>query len=395
MNNRARLWTLLILILFTALGFTMRWMAANAAEYDRSEQYTILAKSIRDDKVMLFTAAYVQRDYLRKPPVLPHLLALFRSQRNFFRFLAVLSTLLIPMTYWLGRIWKLETTGLVAACLLAVWGPSIELMSTMHPETLFVFFFLSGLLLLRPPESWTKVALYLAAGLVFSTAELTRPVLLPFVVLLGGALFVIGLRRKVGGNKRWIAAVLLAVGFFSPILMYHHRTAQHGFVWVYDRKGVTVLTPLLEDGETFDYIQPLRPDNWHELTDSQREQFVMNLAAKIVQKQPVAVIKKSLVRLSQFWLTGFGRWTAMFPAPHLFLNLFAIIGFAVLFRKNRFAFLISSILFIDFSLMAMVIFTKPRFREVITPWHLLLVGVGITYILEWLREKRNNRHNIT
>lgn len=397
-HHRAPLYALAAIFL---IALQLRLPLMLTAKPKTYAAYFMLAQSIRHHQGMVYDGeAYTEVSHLRKPPVLPYLLAQFSNYRYFLYAQAFLSALLVAPIFLLGLRWSGRAAGLIAALLWALWGPSLQLAAMIRPETLFLLFFLIGLLCaLRFEESrhWWLTAL---AGLAFACAELTRTVLLVFAVLLT----VDFLRRipTAEHRKRFVlATVALAVGFAAPIGIYHLAKREHGLTWVYDRKGLVLLYSTWEGGmedtelSIKRYIQQVRPDNWEQMTDSQREHFVMGLAWRELMRHPAASAGRASQKVFRFWIGRYGYWKTSWLSPSLLLSLLALVGLLSLRRKNRAGFRWSLFLVLNFTLIAAVTHEKALFREVITPWYLALAAVGVVAVVRQAKQRIDRRRSET
>ncbi|MCZ7584006.1 MAG: hypothetical protein M5R36_12070 [Deltaproteobacteria bacterium] len=94
------------------------------------------------------------------------------------------------------------------------------------------------------------------------------------------------------------------------------------------------------------------------------------------------------MQIEKFWRDYPYPWETPWLRPNRPFNVAALLGLAFLFGRRKMLFLFSIFLFVDFSLMAALIFEKNRFREVITPWHLPLVVMGFAAPLQWIVRQR-------
>jgi len=394
-SNRGRIGAvLLILALLFGIGLHLRLtrVALVAGDAD-TDPYMILAKEIRANRVMACRqGTYAETDHLRKPPVLPYFLSLFSThdQRLFSQ--ALISTSLIFFIFILGYLWSGSAAGLLAAAIWTFWGPAVFLSNVIRPEPLFLFFFMAGLILTDYTWARQRYLWAFPAGIFLAVSELTRPVLLPFfcLCLLAQIYFVFLFKKKRLAHALLLAAFLC--GLALPVAGYHIKAKSNGFTWVYDRKGVTLLTAALDDGEVHNYLKTRKPAHWEAMNDAQRDHFVIDLFSKKVLAEPEKYIYQAKTRIWNFWTIGFGDWETRLFTPGATFSFFALIGLITLYQKRRRAFVLSFFLFIDFSIMAAVIFQKPRFREVITPWFLVLFALGLVsafrLLVKWRRKSR-------
>jgi len=117
---------------------------------------------------------------------------------------AVLGSLTVVFTLWLGRAWMSLPWLAVAGLLMAVWPHSVVMCSYLLTETQVGFLLALGLLLLRIALDKRSRLMAAASGLVLSLAALTNAVLLPLTTLLA---FYLLLRRKI--NASIFACLLL------------------------------------------------------------------------------------------------------------------------------------------------------------------------------------------
>jgi 4-amino-4-deoxy-L-arabinose transferase-like glycosyltransferase len=132
---------------------------------------------------------------------------------------AMLGALTVTLLVMAARRWIADRWVLAAGLVIAAWPHSITIDSFLLSETLFGFLCALALLLAsralqRARPSWTT-----AAGLAFGMAALTNAILVPFGVLLAGALY---LRRHL--TKR--AAAVLAMSALALPLAWGIRNAQ-------------------------------------------------------------------------------------------------------------------------------------------------------------------------
>jgi hypothetical protein len=385
-----------VLVILFGIALTLRLDSALNTSVEDNDQYLVLAKSIGEHGRMLSNLDLTDSDLLRKPPVLPYAIFLLGGRDPFLIFQAIISALLVFPIFFLGAHWATQKSALVAATLWVFWGPAVKLAGVITPETLFLLPMTLGLLALSKNDETPSPGLGLCAGLLLSLAELTRPILLPFVCMV----FILYAWRlakeKYRRGKTALIFALLVAGFALPILAYQVANKDAGFAYVYDRKGITVLTNLVEDGETFQYIHKIKPPDWNNWTDAQRENFALREFADKVSEAPIRFLRSAVKRIGYFWIHGFGDWDGISKwllRPSPVLTILALIGFIALMFKNRSAFKISAFLIVDFSLMAALVLAKPRFREVATPWLLILASYGVLATLSRLWRSIEDRRS--
>ncbi len=385
-----------VLVILFGIALTLRLDSALNTSIEDNDQYLVLSKSIGEHGRMLSNLDLVEADLLRKPPILPYSIFLLGGRDPFLIFQAIISALLVFPIFFLGAHWTTQKSALVAATVWVFWGPAVKLAGVITPETLFLLPMMLGLLALSKNDETPSLGLGLCAGLCLSLAELTRPVLLPFVSMV----FILYAWRlakeKIRRGETALIFALLVAGFALPILAYQIANKDAGFSYVYDRKGITVLTNLVEGGETFQYIHKIKPPDWNDWTDAQRENFALREFAEKVSESPIRFLRSAIQRIGYFWIRGFGDWEGIqkwLLRPSPVLTILALIGFVALMFKNRSAFKFSAFLIVDFSLMAALVLAKPRFREVATPWLLILGSYGAVAILFWLWRQTENLRN--
>ena len=354
---------------------------AAKAGIDQHNQYVILANSIKDRGEMVYDCSlFAKPDYLRKPPVLPYAMSLFKNPHNYMLVQAILSALLVVPIFFLGFRWFNSAAGLVAAGLWAFWGPAIVLVGYLNQETLHSLFFLLALLALDISDEKGKWPFFLLVGLFLAMAELTRPVLAPFFVcLLLFRLFWLAVSQKKMAQLFLVLALLL--GYLIPILPYQYAKREHGFSYVYDRKAVIMLMATLEQPLVYQYIDEHKPDEWDEMSDGEREQFIFGLFWQRVKENPKNFVTQIIDHEHDFWFAHNGSWPTVYPQPWEWLTFLAIFGLIFLWFQKKQAFIYSLFLTFDFSLMAGVVHKKPRyfprFFEVAAPWFLILAAIGM------------------
>jgi len=90
----------------------------------------------------------------------------------------VLGTITCLLTYSIAKKVSDHRTALIAGTATALWPLTSYMTGSLLSETLFTFLMMSGLWLWSMQRGW-------AAGVMFGAAALTRPIVLPFVVLIG------------------------------------------------------------------------------------------------------------------------------------------------------------------------------------------------------------------
>jgi hypothetical protein len=387
-TRRWRIVTCALLVMLAAVGVTLRFEAVCTTQVDFDAAYFLLAEQLRTRGVMVYDGeAYAPESHLRKPPVLPYVLATFPHHDPFRLWQAALSAALLLPIFLLGWRWHSTAAGLVAAGLWTFWGPGIALAGRLRPETMFYLFFLTGLLLLGLGMGPRRAGQRAVAGMALAVAELTRTVLLPFVLLL--LAFEAWRLREAGERRRRAAAwVALAAGFFAPIAGYQLLNLEHGLAWVYDHKGEVMLLAAIhrhaeppyghEPISAAGYFAARKPAGWVTMTDAERERFTVGLALREHFKAPGRFLNRSVDRLREFWLEDFSREPApqRWLGPSAWLSLLALVGFFALRRPRPFAFAVSAFLAIDFSMIAIFLNPKPVYREMVTPWLLTLAAIG-------------------
>lgn len=398
------IWIVPLLLFFPALW--LRYEPTGRAPIDKNAAYYMLSRSIANHEGMVYSdEAYTRVSHTRKPPVLPYTLSRFEDPTEFLRYQAVLSALLIFPLFGLGWYWGGRAAGALAAGLWAFWQPSVVLACKLRPETIHNLFFLAGLLCLPVARSNRGRFWAAAAGLSFGLAELTRPVLTIFLAFLIGE-WVLQLRNPAKRRRTAAALAAFIICLSTPLLIYQVIQNKHGFSYVYDHKGFVMLMAALDEGESTprgvaqSFLGEHKPDDWESLTDAERDHFVTRLTWQVVQEHPWRTIKNVGMRIMSYWFGKFGenRWnierlrlSSWLIEPNAGLTLLALIGIIFIFSANPPIFRYSLYFLVNFSAMAAAIHTRPIFREVMTPWLLVMVGIGTAGIGRWLGAKIKKR----
>jgi len=379
-------WPWLVVIVLFALALAVRWPGAASAKVDPNSPYSTLAQVIRTLPQAISAEGRTAAEELlwQKPPVLPRVLSWFANQADFFLLQAFLSALLVVPLFLLGRRWDGAPAGLLAAFVWALWGPSVELCREIQPEQLFSLFLVAGLLLLDVQRKGWEAAAYLVAGLCLALAELTRPVLVPFMAL-AAAYLIARLIAQTDRLSRAAVLVALVIGLALPLAAYHLNRPRGEFAWVYSKKGMTMLTTAAEFEQSSYHIAERQPPNWNQLSEPERENYAFRLFLAKVWLDPVSYASNALNRLYRFWFSGYGSWNTRLFQPSRFDGLLALLGLIVLCRRRSLAFIWSLFLAVDFTVVTIAVFPKPRFRESITAWFLVLVAIGLMTLFRGAR----------
>jgi tetratricopeptide (TPR) repeat protein len=132
----------------------------------------------------------------------------------------LLGALSCILLYAIGRRVFGHWTGSVAAIAMALYGPLIYYDGELLPATLNVFLVLAGLLLLLRAADVSQIWTWLAPGLAFGLAAITRPDVLAFLALVPlWALF----RRRWSLRGAGLRAATLVLGVALPIAIVTAR----------------------------------------------------------------------------------------------------------------------------------------------------------------------------
>ena len=128
---------------------------------------------------------------------------------------SVLGTLLVPLTFLLGRFFLPVGGALIAAFLVAVSPHLITITGYLLTETLFSFCLLAALYAFQRAQSsprWTASAL---AGMLFGAAYLTNEtaLFLPFLLAAVAGVWEKRIRKAV--SKEWVIHVVVLLSVFS------------------------------------------------------------------------------------------------------------------------------------------------------------------------------------
>ncbi|MCZ7584005.1 MAG: hypothetical protein M5R36_12065 [Deltaproteobacteria bacterium] len=258
-------------IALMAAGLFLRLQSARQAHEPDKNFHWQLSRSIVQSGEMAGGEAYVVKDFLRKPPLLPGLLSLWKNPDAYLTTQAVISVATAVPIFFLGYFGGGALVGLVTLALWCFWGPAIVLCGGIYQEPLFGLLFAAGLVAGMLALEKRHVGLIAASGLSLSLAELTRPVLLPFALLVVGLLAVQAVRDRQARKRLAAMTLVFAAGYFLPVGVYHAARSEHGLTWVYDRKGVTLITATIPDGRAFDFLREHKPENWSDMTDAERD----------------------------------------------------------------------------------------------------------------------------
>lgn len=227
----------------------------------------------------------------------------------------VLSALSVWLTFRLAQRAAPDTPGaaLLAAALVAFHPTLVMFSHRLWSETTFIFLLLAALDLLM--GALNRRAVWLTAGLLLGAAALTRPVILPFLPLLG-AWALIQLRRT-GVERPWLKAAgrlaLLGVGVTCVVAPWTIRNFRQtgDFVLVTTNSAFNLLV-----GSQPEAAFVVKDDTWRQeygavdgtmFQDLERvdpggtQQEAIELALENIQEDPKLFVRKSIWEAGRLW----------------------------------------------------------------------------------------------
>ncbi|MCZ7583117.1 MAG: hypothetical protein M5R36_07155 [Deltaproteobacteria bacterium] len=381
------LWAALAFLI--AASFSIRFSAYRSDREIRENYYTIVADSLRREQMINVSVdALRSPSYVRKPPLYPMMMALSPRPEVFYALQIAASSLFVLAVFHLGRLWRGTAQGLLAAIGWTFWGPAVAFASHPRPENLFWWGLVGALIFLTADDRGLSPARAFLAGACVAAAELTRTVLMPFG--LSAALALLLLQKTQRGRKCARNAGIFLLGLLVPTTAYAYVMAPVGSGMMWDGMGQMLLSAALDeggrtpDGSSVEYVERHKPPDWDRMSSVEQDRAVMGMAWNVLRANKGSSAVLAARKVWRFWFSkdyGFS-WDVPIAwiKPSPVLSIFAVVGLAVLMVKRSPAFWWSVLLTMNFSLMAIVVEEKSKFRESMTPWYLVLAAIGMVHV---------------
>lgn len=335
---------------------------------------------------------------------------------------AVLGGISCVLLYVLVRRWWSSRVALMAAGLLAVWPLNVWLSGVLLSENLSVPGLLLVLLLVsatvlrsvpsaggqrmpvddsaRPAdeenaEGLLRITKWLLAGLAMAGLALVHPIMAGLAALLI-VVTVVFVRRQ--GVLRWTCVLAMAIAFVLPVAgwMVRNRVKVGGLV-LSSLGGKT----LLGANNIITATRPRAYGYWvSEWSPPGVRQYVGDVTDELVRdrkfrdfallwlwENPGYWARLAAFKLGRFYLPVLREWRSVEGAIYLisygFVLLLAVGGGCVIWKAraqsdgHRFAVAIVSTVLAYYSVLVMVFWGTPRFRQGIEPLVLSLAAVGL------------------
>lgn len=171
----------IILVAFYAFVVRVFYFSRNSFIAGDSYDYLNLAKNLATHHLYGFGEAAARFPSAFRPPLYSFVISLFWGTGNpewiTLLFQAFLGAITVLLVYFLAKRHFGEKIAIISAIFLAIEPFTIHFTAGIMSETLFTFLLVSGLFAFDHKK-------YALSGLVFGLASLTRPVILPFLLLL-------------------------------------------------------------------------------------------------------------------------------------------------------------------------------------------------------------------
>ncbi len=334
---------------------------------------------------------------LSTPPAYPLFLAcifLFFGKSYFIVkvFQAVISVLVVVLTYKMARLYFNEKTGLYAGLLCALDPFQIYYTGQILTETLFILFFMSFIYLLMKSMRNHKVSLAIIAGGILSLTVLTRSMLFGYIFLLLSILMVI---KKIDLDMRMLAFccfVAFMIGI-SPWMIRNYMLTKR-IIPVSVQMGRSMyegLNPEFENMPAIEQWQKQMINETREMDIFEQDVYFSKKALNIIKQNPGYTFKLGMRKLVKFW-----RLYPYNPPFSLKVQLISFIYFAPLLvlavggvwiNIRQFQnFLPLFVLLFYFSLVAILFWTQIRYRVPLNP---VLAFLGSSALYKLLYGRRD------
>jgi 4-amino-4-deoxy-L-arabinose transferase-like glycosyltransferase len=291
-----------------------------------------------------------------RPPLYPALISLIYRVAGIGNYQAVrlaqavLSLLTIAVVFGFGRSLYSRRVGLVAAGMMSFYPSLLFYNNLLLTEVLFTFLLCGGTWLMLVARERRSLGLLATGGVLLGLGALTRSVLWPFPVVLGGWLF------STWPGTRWraaLGAVILITAFAATLAPWTLRNArlERTFQPVDCMGGRNLMmgnyeyTPMFR---AWDAIGVTGDRSWNQvlaasdpavigMTQGQLDKRAMKYAIQYAISHPWLTVQRDIVKFFNFWglerevLAGigngqYGRWSS----PAVLAATLAIVGSFVL-----------------------------------------------------------------
>ncbi len=313
-----------------------------------------------------------------------------------------LSTAIVGLTIWLGRIYFDDTVALIAGALMAIWPSEIAYVTILASELPFTLLVLSGV------AAWFSARLPMSvraivSGLAFGSASYFRPIalLLPIVLWLTAILNWQKLRMRL---PMLLIAMIIISATIAPWCVRNSKIFGH-IVLLTSSNGVNFWIGNNPDATGFFMTPPARAG----LNEYEQNALLEDRAKQYIIAQPLAFVLRTIKRaillharetIAATWNAEgiqqrLGEW-ALFPSKVLMQGfwlaalLLAVIGLTIMARERGIVPTLTHpvvLIWIYFTVVYAVMFVDDRFHFPSHPLISMLAAVAISAIVTHFRGK--------
>jgi tetratricopeptide (TPR) repeat protein/4-amino-4-deoxy-L-arabinose transferase-like glycosyltransferase len=318
------------------------------------------------------------------------------------------------LTYLLGRVAFRRAVGVIAAVIVAFYGPLIYLEGELLGEGLAAFWSLVLVLLFLKAGDGRSHWMILVIGLCGAMAILTRPTFLPF--FLAGCLWLGWVLYRAGGWRRLLTAVSNGLAGFVIVafpVAALNRSRTGNFAMLPSSGGVNLYI-----GNNPDVCKTLtiRPGwAWEKLTtwperegirgDAAQQAFFYKKVREYAAEQPLSFLAGVGMKIVRFLSTReiprnvdvymFGRWSSLLRAlvwkagpfgfPFGLLLPLAVAGVICHWRRIP---LVLALFLILYSLGVVAVFVTGRYRVPVIPALAVVAAAGLVGLRDLVRRRK-------
>ena len=207
----------------------------------------------------------------------------------------IMSSAIVGLTIWLGRIFFNDTIALVAGGLMAIWPTEIGFVTILSSELPFTVFFLSGLL------AWfnNRIAPWfiraVVGGIAFGGAIYVRPaaMFLPFVAWLSA----IPNWRKLRDTLPMLLATIIMIGVtIAPWSIRNTKLFGH-FVGLSTNGGISLWVGNNPNATGYymdPYYKDMMPASMEQWGEYERNKVFTQAALRYIVENPASFVARSL-----------------------------------------------------------------------------------------------------
>ena len=406
-------WLIIFLLAASVRGLYLYESSRNPTFYTPivdSQSYDLLARQLAEGKPITSEFFWQQSFY-----------PFFLSAVYFFCNSSILCAKLIQallgcvtcvLTYHLGKKLYGQTAGIIAGCILAIYGPVIFFETELLTEGLALFWTALLLLILLKITTGKNLFLYFAFGVCAALSIATRPNFLPF--LLGVFVWLLCRKNPDVQKGRLTLAVGIMAGFLTaalPIAVLNHRVTG-SFSILPHTGGVNFY---IGNNPDFDAAS-IRPGlKWQEIIDlpaksglhswRQQQFYFYKKTFNYIHNQPLSFLKGLLHKTTEFICSRevpgnidiylFSKWSKLldllvwkidgFGFPFGILLPLSILGLFYCRRQTPLAVTLFCILY-----PASIILThiEARYRLPLIVPMCILAGAALTKIIQVITAKQ-------